>query len=917
MSSSIITRNEAQKAKIQTRATVKARQPNAALLEAKKRGKLLKMMESQTEQTTSIKDIYQKALDFKKMIRSETGIIYDERMVEHRCLWDENHPEKPERFIRVIERCKELKLIERCQRIPSRKATKEEILIKHTEEHYEKLKSTSEGKNETELENFSSNYDSIYFHPSTFELSLLATGSTIDLVHNIVKGKIQNGMAIIRPPGHHAMKSEFNGYCFFNNVAVAAQYALDKLKLQKILIVDWDIHHGQGTQRLFYDDPRVLYFSIHRFEYGTFWPNLKDSNFDFIGAGEGLGYNFNLPLNDKGMQNGDYMAIFNQILLPVAVEFQPELIIISAGYDAALGCPEGEMEITPAFYPHLLNSLLCLAQSRVAVILEGGYCLESLSEGAALTLRSLLGDPCPLIDKIEAPCELVQEAILNCIYAHRPYWKCLQIQNTYTLEDLNNCNPQPDLHKVTALFKWNEPVPEKFPTRGCYPIQDRLVERSIESRLRQLKLSTKLTFPKTRVCYVYDDLMLEHTNNFEKDHVEQPDRIKIINERHNEYGLLKRMQKLKSRYATTDELSLAHTKTYINSIKTAVEKDEDLKNLGNSYNSVYFHTKTFECAKLAAGSVLQVVDNVLNGNARSGVCIVRPPGHHAENDHPHGFCIFNNVAIAAQYAVSIHGLKRVLIVDWDVHHGNGTQHIFESSSKVLYISVHRYDNASFFPKSTDANFTEVGQGQGIGFNVNIPWNKKGMGDFEYSLVFQNIIMPIAYEFNPELILVSAGFDAAIGDPLGGCKVSPEAYGCFTHWLSGLANGKIILCLEGGYNVNSISYAMVMCSKALLGDPSPILNINSNKTAAYTSCIETIQNVIYIHNKYWKRLKFNKKLPPSQNQNKIKDIEKLMDDMRIDNNINKDEQEHQEQPGPSKPIEKGQTLTDFLLENQQV
>lgn len=135
--------------------------------------------------------------------------------------------------------------------------------------------------------------------------------------------------------------------------------------------------------------------------------------------------------------------------------------------------------------------------------------------------------------------------------------------------------------------------------------------------------------------------------------------------------------------------------------------------------------------------------------------------------------------------------------------------------------------------------------------------QKGMGDMEYALAFQRIIMPIAYEFDPELVLVSAGFDAAIGDPLGGCKVTPEAYGVFTHWLSSLAAGRLILCLEGGYNVNSVAYAMTMCTKALLGDPIPKLQ-NTQKVNA--SSVETIQNVLSVQKKYWKSLQFNQKLP---------------------------------------------------------
>ena len=254
------------------------------------------------------------------MIRGETGIIYDESMALHRCLWDDNYPENPERYTSVINRCQEMKLIERCKELKPRMATKEEILMIHSDEHYEILKSTSNYKDQDEMEELSSRYDAIYIHPTTFDLTLLAAGSTIELVDNILEGKVQNGMAVIRPPGHHAMTAEFNGYCFFNNVAVAAQHALDNRGINRILIVDWDVHHGQGTQRSFYDDPRVLYFSIHRFEYGTFWPNLRESDFDYVGTGAGKGRNINVPLNKVGMKNEDYLAIFQQLLLPVALE---------------------------------------------------------------------------------------------------------------------------------------------------------------------------------------------------------------------------------------------------------------------------------------------------------------------------------------------------------------------------------------------------------------------------------------------------------------------------------------------------------------------------------------------------------------------------------------------------------------------
>lgn len=265
-------------------------------------------------------------------------------------------------------------------------------------------------------------------------------------------------------------------------------------------------------------------------------------------------------------------------------------------------------------------------------------------------------------------------------------------------------------------------------------------------------------------------------------------------------------------------------------------------------------------------------------------------------------------------------------MDWDIHHGNGTQRMFENDNKVLYISLHRYEHGEFFPKSNDGNYTMVGEGRGEGFNVNIPWNKHKMGDSDYIAAFQRIIMPIAYEFNPELVLVSAGFDAVVGDPIGHYHVTPEAYGYFTHWLSSLANGKIILCLEGGYNVNSISHAMTMCTKALLGDPLPML-YNTGK-APSASCIETIQNVWSVQQKYWKSLRFNKKLPSlnihaSNSDADVNEMIKKMDALTHSDDNNP-------QPGSSKPVEpeagpststatcstdKIQTLTEYLEENR--
>ncbi|KAJ9582108.1 hypothetical protein L9F63_003564, partial [Diploptera punctata] len=828
--------------------------PSQAIIAAKRNARLRQANKKSPE--IVIKDIYHMAREAKDMIRKQTGLIYDRHMTEHRCIWDQNYPECPERFSRVLERCEQLGLVSRCLYIEPREATEKEILVKHLPEQIAILKATSQCNDEEFLEELSSRFDAIYIHPSTYHLSLLAAGSTIELVDAICTEKVQNGMAIIRPPGHHAMKSEYCGYCFFNNVAIAAMHALTYCGISKILIVDWDVHHGQATQQMFYNDPRVVYFSLHRYEHGSFWPNLRESEYDFIGDGPGTGYNFNIPLNNVGMTDADYLAVFHQVLLPMASEFQPELILISAGYDAAIGCPEGEMEVTPACYTHLLNSLLCLASGKVAVVLEGGYCLQSLAEGAALTLRTLLGDPCPPLPSLKGPCEGIRETILNVIYTHCDYWQCYHFQDKFSVHA--ESNKKMVQHIPTVKFLSSEKKPDKYETRNCYPIQSKEFIDGVTRRLNLLIANTKLTFAPNRVCLVYDERMMRHKNISDVGHPEKPERISAIFSKHEEYGLLTRCHMLKARAVTEEELLLLHTRDHIDTMKeTADMKLHDLTKMQDEYRSIYFHPGSYQAACLAAGCVLQVVDSVLNGECRSGVAIVRPPGHHAEEDEPCGFCMFNNVSLAAKYAIEVHGLKRILLLDWDVHHGNGSQHMFESDPRVLYISLHRYDNGSFFPSSSDANYNVVGSRRGEGFNVNIPWNKSGMTAVDYLTAFYQVILPISYQFSPELVLVSAGFDACIGDPLGGCKVSPEAYGHFTHLLTGLAGGRVILSLEGGYNLNSIGHAMPICTKALLGDPLPSL---PSHTVACPSAVNTIRNVIRTHSKYWSALCYQVALP---------------------------------------------------------
>jgi histone deacetylase 6 len=305
-----------------------------------------------------------------------------------------------------------------------------------------------------------------------------------------------------------------------------------------------------------------------------------------------------------------------------------------------------------------------------------------------------------------------------------------------------------------------------------------------------------------------------------------------------------------TRKVTTEEVLSVHTKEHHEKVSSLEDADaEDLKRITAGYNSIYLNSRSGMCAELAAGSVCALTEKVVNGMLKNGVAIVRPPGHHAESHTCMGFCLYNNVAIAARQAVDKMGLKRVLIVDWDVHHGNGIQRIFLDDPSVLYFSVHRYDDGIFYPCSKDAAGTVVGEGRGEGYNVNVPWEKAHMGDGDYMAAWHQVLMPIALEFDPELVLVSAGFDAAEGDTLGRCHVTPECFAHLTHQLKALAGGKIVMALEGGYNLSSISNSFAACTRVLLGeDPPRLPSVYPSRSA-----LEVIKLTCQAHSFYWRAL----------------------------------------------------------------
>lgn len=251
------------------------------------------------------------------------------------------------------------------------------------------------------------------------------------------------------------------------------------------------------------------------------------------------------------------------------------------------------------------------------------------------------------------------------------------------------------------------------------------------------------------------------------------------------------------REATIDEIGLCHRADYIE----AVERSAQLEHCDFDPDT-HSSPGTWSTATLAAGGVLTAVEAVIDGAAQNAFAIVRPPGHHALPERAMGFCFFNNVAIAATWLVRVRGMRRVLIVDWDVHHGNGTQEIFYESPQVLYISTHQYP---FYP-GTGA-LDEIGAGAGSGFTVNAPMPAT-CGDGEYMRVFDDLLMPVAYQFKPEFILLSSGFDCHYRDPLGAMRVTENGFVAMTRRMKRLAaeccGGKVVAALEGGYDLKALA-----------------------------------------------------------------------------------------------------------------
>jgi acetoin utilization deacetylase AcuC-like enzyme len=314
---------------------------------------------------------------------------------------------------------------------------------------------------------------------------------------------------------------------------------------------------------------------------------------------------------------------------------------------------------------------------------------------------------------------------------------------------------------------------------------------------------------------VDDPLFDEHWSARAHGHPERPERLTATRAGLSSLvhgDLNSRVQRLPTRDATPDELSLVHEAEYVEALDTVRGQD------GYFDADTYYGAHSVPAALRAAGGALELADTLVRGECRQGLALLRPPGHHARPSGAMGFCLVNNAALAAARALSL-GLRRVAIVDFDVHHGNGTEEIFYADPRVLYVSLHQYP---FYPGTGAAG--DAGEGEGRGYNVNVPLSAGATPDV-YREAFDAVVTPVVSEYAPELLLVSAGYDAHQRDPLGGMLLDDASYFEMTRALARAAGGAPVgVLLEGGYDLQALQGAVAATGAALLEAAPPAPSI---------------------------------------------------------------------------------------------
>lgn len=325
-------------------------------------------------------------------------------------------------------------------------------------------------------------------------------------------------------------------------------------------------------------------------------------------------------------------------------------------------------------------------------------------------------------------------------------------------------------------------------------------------RVKFLKNLYKEILKQMSVGYVSSEIYQRHETG---NHVEGKDRLTAIDTILEKTKVGEQLLHISPRPAGIDEIAAVHDREYIRSLKAEIDSGG-----GWLDPDTYASPGSWEAAIYAAGGVMSAVEHVMERKAEGAFAAVRPPGHHAVRSHQMGFCLFNNAAIAARFALANYDIKRILIIDFDVHHGNGTQQAFYSESQVLYCSTHEYP---WYPFTGAAE--ETGKGAGEGYNVNVPL-EAGLGDDEYLQVFNGVLAPLAGRFQPDLVLVSAGYDAHWQDTISNMTLTTTGFARMTKIIKAISDefcpNRLVFTLEGGYNLTALAYSVTATIELLLG-----------------------------------------------------------------------------------------------------
>ncbi|MGB7001540.1 MAG: histone deacetylase [Halobacteriota archaeon] len=337
--------------------------------------------------------------------------------------------------------------------------------------------------------------------------------------------------------------------------------------------------------------------------------------------------------------------------------------------------------------------------------------------------------------------------------------------------------------------------------------------------------------------FVYHEDYLKHDTGA---HPERAERLIHIMSELKEAGVTEKMKKVLPVKASKEQIAYVHTDAYMKGVERMCKEGGGLLDPDTP-----LCTESYEIALLSAGGVIKATDEVMNdsNNLKHIFALVRPPGHHATWNRGRGFCIFNNIAIAAEHLKRRYCANHILIVDWDVHHGNGTQEVFFDDPSVLYFSTHQYPH---YPGT--GWIDEVGKGEGDGFTVNVPL-PAGTDDAGYLYALNNVLVPIAKEFEPEFVLVSAGFDAHVADPLAAMNVTARGFGLFMDLIKEIAekscNGKIVISLEGGYNLDAIAKSAVSVFNSLLSRRE-----RRRADMVSSGVVERVEEIKGVQRRYW-------------------------------------------------------------------